>query len=160
MLIDSKGKIFGLINIIDLAVVLIVIVLGAGYLYRDKGSETTAAGKHVEMKVVCNYAYPGSEKSLKVGDRLVSNGALTNTVIKDFHVENAWDTAADAKGQSVLSRNPFRKDIYVTLEAPDAQVAPAEITVAGQKVRAGKEDFTFKTQTVELKAIVMSVVVK
>lgn len=160
MLIDSKGKIFGLINIIDLAVVLIVIVLGAGYLYKDRGSDTTAAGKNVELKVVCNYAYPGSEKLLKVGDHLVANGALTNTVIKDIKVEQAWDTAANDKGESVLSKNPFRKDIYVTLESSDAQVSPAEIMVAGQKVRAGKEDFFFKTQTVELKAIVESVVVK
>lgn len=160
MLINAKGKIFGIINIIDLAVVLIVIILGAAYLYKDRGSETASAGKHVEMKVVCNYAYPGSENSLKVGDKLVSNGSLTNTVIKDIEVKKAWDTAANANGESVLSTNPFRKDIYVTLESSDAQVSPAEITLAGQKVGAGKEDFFFKTQTVDLKATVLSVVVK
>lgn len=158
MFIDKKGKIFGVINIIDLFVVLAVVLLGVGYLYRDHGSEIqVGSGKSVTVKLVCNYAFPGAEESLRVGDHLVASSSLTGAVIKDIKVEQANETAPDDKGQMVLSKNPFRKDIYLTIEATDAQISPAEIIVAGQKCRAGKEDFFVKTQTVELKATVLDV---
>jgi hypothetical protein len=39
-------------------------------------------------------------------------------------------------------------------------VTPAEITLGGQKVRAGKEDSYVKTQKVELEATILKVEVK
>ena len=158
MIIDNKGRLFGKVSIIDLIVLAAVIILAVSYLYRDQGTQAiSGGGKTVTLKIVCNYAFPGAADSLEVGDQLVASSGLTNAFIKEITAEQAWETAPDAQGQMQISRNPFRQDVYLTIVAENAQVTPAEIVVAGQKVRAGKEDFYMKTQTVELKATVLSV---
>lgn len=149
-MIDEQGRLFGKINLIDLAVILIAVVLIAGFLYRDRAAGTDSEGRTVILTVVAPGKYPGVSDNLKVGDQLVANGALTSARITSIEVKPANWVASNAEGKMVLSANPFRKDIFLTIEGQSTQVTPAEITLAGQKVRAGKEDFVVKTQKVEM----------
>jgi hypothetical protein len=57
----------------------------------------------------------------------------------------------------VLSKNPFRKDIFLTLEGQTAQITPAEITFAGKPCRRAKKIFYIKTQKVSLLATIISI---
>lgn len=157
-MLDEKGRLFGKINVVDLAIILVGIVLVAGYLYRDRAAGTPAEARTVVVKIVCNNVYPGTENSIKVGDRLVAGGGLTNIKVTEIRVQPALATATTADGKMNLTTNPFRKDIYLTLEGKISQITPAEITFGGQKCRVGKEDFVFKTQKVEVaKAIVLDI---
>ena len=159
-MLDEKGRLFGKVSIVDLAIIFIVVLLVAGYLYRDRAAGTPTEAKTVVVKVVCNGVYPGTENSIKVGDHLVASGGLTNVKITDIRVEQANWTVETADGQINLTTNPFRKDIYLTLEGKTSQITPAEITFAGQKCRVGKEDFFIKTQKVEALAIVRDIAIK
>jgi hypothetical protein len=155
--IDEKGRLGGKINIIDLAIVLVIIALIGGFLYKDKAASTSPTAKTMIVKIVCPNAFPGVEKNLKVGDYLVANSALTSAKITEMTVDAAKWVAPDSNGKLVLSRSPLRKDIYLTLEGVSPQYSSAEISFGGQMLRAGKEDFVLKTQKVELKAIVISI---
>lgn len=159
-MLDEKGRLFGKVSIVDLAIVLIVLILVAGYLYRDRAAGTPAQAKTVVVKVVCNGVYPGTEDSIKIGDNLVASGGVTNVRITDMRVEPAYWTVNTADGHMNLTTNPFRKDIYLTLEGKTSQITPAEITFAGQKCRVGKEDFVIKTQKVEVIAIVQDIAIE
>ncbi|NLO22420.1 MAG: DUF4330 domain-containing protein [Syntrophomonadaceae bacterium] len=156
-MIDEKGRILGKVSIVDLAILLIVLALAFAYLYRDRAADVSPQAQTIVVEVVCANIYPGVENSLQVGDTLVASGALTNVKVTEMRVEDANWSTPNADGQVVLSKNPFRKDIFLTLEGKSSQVSAAEITFAGQKVQAGKDDFYVKTQKVSLKAIVISV---
>lgn len=156
-MIDEKGRILGKISIVDLAILLVVLALAFAYLYRDRAAEVSPQAQTVVVKAVCPNVYPGIENNLEVGDNLVASGALTNAKITEMRAEDANWATPNAEGIVVLSKNPFRKDIFLTLEGKSAQITPAEITFAGQKVQAGKEDFYVKTQKVSLLATVISI---
>lgn len=161
MLIDDKGRLFGKLNLIDLGVLLLVVILAAGFLYKDSAAGADSEGRTVVLKVVSPAQYPGVGEQIKVGDIVVASGAPTGARITSVEVKPANWVAANAQGQMILSQNPFRKDVYVTIEGKTTQVTPGEITFAGQKVRAGKKDFVVKTQTIEMAdSTIISVEVK
>lgn len=157
MIIDDKGRLFGIINVIDLIIILAIILLIGGYLYRGKATPVSSEPQNVRLKVVCPSIYPGVEKNIKIGDYLVAAGAVTSAQIKEIEVKPAAWVTTDAKGQMLLTTNPFRKDIYLVIEGPSTQVGPAGITLAGQSVKAGKEDFVVKTRLVEMKGTIVQV---
>lgn len=159
-MIDEKGRIFGKVSIVDLAILLVIVALVFAYLYRDRAADVSTQASTIVVKVVCPNVYPGVEDNLQVGDTLVASSAFTSVKITEMKVEPANWVVTDGNGQMMLSTNPFRKDIFLTLETKTSQVTPAEITFAGQKVRAGKDDFFVNTQKVTLKGTVISVLVE
>lgn len=156
-MIDEKGRLGGKINIVDLAIVLVIVLLIGGYLYKDRATTVSPTAKTLIVKVVCTNAYSGVENNIEVGDYLVANSALTNAKIIEMKANDANWVATDNSGKTVLSKNPIRKDIFLTLEGESPQYSSAEISFAGQKIRAGKEDFILTTQKVELRTIVISI---
>lgn len=159
-MIDDRGRLWGKINVIDLAVVLCLLLVVAGLVYREKAKTAIVNPRTVEVKVVCPFVYPEVVPNLKVGDQLVANGVLVPVFVKALEVRPALVTVSKPDGSMILTQNPFRKDIFVTLEGKTNAISPAEIVLGGQKVRAGKEDFYVKTQKCELKATVLRVEVK
>ena len=159
-MIDDKGRLFGKINIIDLAVLAVVLLLIAGFLYREKSSNVIVNPKTVVVKVVCPFVYPDVVPNLKAGDQLVASGQLVPVYIKEVDIRPAMTTVSKPDGSMILTTNPFRKDIFVTLEGKTNAISPAEIVLGGQKIRTGKEDYYVKTQTLELRATILSVDVK
>ena len=159
-MIDEKGRILGKINIFDLAVLLVIVILIFGYLYRDRATNIDPEARTVLVKVVCPNIYPGVEQNLSVGDTLIAAGGFTGVHIAEMETKSANWVTCDGDGMMVLTKNPFRKDIFLSLEGKSAQISPTEIGFAGQKVRAGLEDFYVKTQKAELKATVISVEIK
>lgn len=160
IMLDKQGKLFGKINIIDLSVLLVVILLLGGFLYSQKGPSNVAKPKTVTMKVVCPFVYPDVAPNLKVGDQLVASGNLVPVYIKKVEVKQAISTVISQGNHLVLAENPFRKDIFLEIEGQTTAVTPGKITLAGQEVRAGIEDYFVKTQKVELEATILNVDVK
>lgn len=160
VMIDKQGKLFGKINVIDLVVLLAVLLLVGGFLYREKGTANVAASKTVTLRVVCPYVYPDVAENLKVGDQLVASSALIDAHITKLDVKPAQTTVTMPDRSMILTTNPFRKDIFLEIEGQTLAVTPAEISLGGQKVRAGKEDYFVKTQKVELEATILKVDVK
>ncbi len=156
-MLDEKGRLWGKVNIFDLAILLVIIILVVGYLYQDRAASVDPEGKTVVVKVVCPNVYPGVENNLQVGDTLVAGGSFTTARITEMETRAANWVTTNSEGMMVLTQNPFRKDIFLTLEGNSSQISPMEIGFAGQKVRAGLEDFYVKTQKTELQATVISV---
>jgi hypothetical protein len=159
-MLDKQGKLFGKINIIDLAVLLAVLLLVAGFLYREKSSSVIINPKTVQMQVVCPFVYPNVVDNVKVGDQLVANGAPVPVYITSVKVTPAQTTVSKPDGSMILTTNPFRKDIFLTIEGKTSAITPGEITLGGQKVRAGVDNYYVKTQKLQLTATILKVEVK
>ncbi|MGE5417632.1 MAG: DUF4330 domain-containing protein [Acidobacteriota bacterium] len=148
-MIDKEGKLFGKVNILDLVILLGVLALLSVFVYKHKTQAIVSPTKTVTLKVVCPYIYPPADQNIKVGDYLVANSALVDVKVTAKEVRPALTSTTKPDGAMVLSDNPLRKDIFLTLVGKTNAVTPGEITLGGQKVRAGKDDYVVKTQTAE-----------
>jgi hypothetical protein len=157
-MIDDKGRLFGLINIIDLVVLILIVVIAGAYFYRNASSEP-AATQTATVKVLCPYLRPEVAEQIKVGDQLLARGQLQPVYVKEVRVVNAKDTEPDDNGKIILQDHPFRKDVYLTLEGP-VSATGAEIYLAGQQVRAGMDKYIMKTQFFEVQGEILEVTVK
>ena len=154
-MIDDKGRLFGLINIIDLAVVLIVIVLVAGYFWTKRETGPVQV-QTAAVKVLCPYVRPEVAEQLQVGDQLMARGQLQPVYVTELTVVTARDTGTAADGELVLQQHPFRQDMYITLEGPISYTG-AEIYMAGQQIRAGLDKYIMKTQIFEAQGEILGI---
>jgi len=155
LIIDDKGRLFGLINIIDLAVLLLVVFVAFGFFYRDRDAGT-AETRTAAVKVICPYLRPEVAAQIHEGDQLLARGQLQPVYVTELRVEKAKDMGTTSDGELLLQEHPFRKDVYLTLEGPVSQTG-AELYMAGQQIRAGLEDYIVKTQFFEAKGEILEV---
>lgn len=119
-LVDEKGKLFGLINVIDAAIAVIIVVIIAGAVYKfgfmDKTSTVTPTEPityTVEVKKVRDFIF----ENVKVGDKLfdADSGSEIGTITKIDHV-GAKEPMGLADGTLILADVENRYDIIFTVE--------------------------------------------
>ena len=153
-IVNEKGKLFGIINIVDLIVVLLVIAVAGVLATQLLGSQVTDA---VSQKVDCYAqvriigAHPSLVADIEyqslVGEKMVSGNEFLTATIEDVWTEDYKVQAVCADGTIVTSTDPDKKDIIVLVKT---QVAPdtASPKIGSQELRTGKT-FIVKTQTFE-----------
>ncbi|KUK31652.1 MAG: Uncharacterized protein XD63_1084 [Thermoanaerobacterales bacterium 50_218] len=154
-LLDEHGKLFGIINLFDLVVLVLVIGVACGLYLKLKPAGKAHEIAEVEVTVMAPFVRPQAAEAVKVGDRLVASGKFTDARIVDVRVEPGLIATTKADGTRLLTRDPYNKDVYATIRGKAAIDQP-DLRVGGQEVRIGKE-FYLKTQTVELKAEVIDI---
>lgn len=120
MFIDSKGKLFGKINLVDAAVLLFIVlaILGASYrFYFAKKIMQTAVSEVVTYKVTLSGVRQVSADALNVGDKVFlepSNqfmGMLTDKTV----VPNKGNVIK-TNGEVVEAVVPGRFDVKMTIQ--------------------------------------------
>ncbi len=158
-LINEKGKLFGIINVVDL-IVLLVIVLGiAGVAVKLLGTQATDV---VAQKVDC-YAevvvvgaaprlYDEVFRQDLVGERMVASNVFLDSTVEAVWLEDYVVQVQTADGPIVDSKDPTKKNIAFVLKF---QVAPDSSTfkIGSQEVRAGRT-LIIKTQAFETNGII------
>ncbi len=148
--LNEKGKLFGLINIIDLGVLLIIAALIAGGLWYmgRKAPDTTVDTKDYYVTIKC----PGYDidvvNAINVGDRLYYDGGFINSEVTEVRTEPAKMDVATADGKIVVAQHPELKDIYVKVRVTDSLDDPM-IYIGRLHANVGK-DITLKTRHVEI----------
>ena len=160
--VNEKGKLFGIINPVDLIIVLaiIAVVAAVGVKFLKAPVEAVVSNKedmYVTLRV--RGAMPSlvdAINQIKPGTKLVAgNDYIADTSVESVRVEPYVYTVADAKGTTVNSTDPMKKDVLVVLKSsasPDAAV----IKIGNQEIRTGR-GFIFKTNLVEVNATIESV---
>lgn len=142
-IIDDKGRIFGLVNYIDLFLVLAVLfVLGRFVLVDREGNfpDTIVSDNSKEIEIL--YYVKGvkdvSINGVKIGD--VFRDVATKNVIGEVtkvDVQPSSVMTTDEKGNVVYSEIPDRFDMYVTIKGI-GQITDDEIKVANEEIKIGK----------------------
>ncbi|NLM27756.1 MAG: DUF4330 domain-containing protein [Clostridiaceae bacterium] len=155
--LDEKGKLFGLINIIDLAVILIVLLLVAGaiwYINRDKPSDTANMKDYI-VTIKC----PGYDddvlNAMHIGDKLYYAGGFIDAEIIEINSEPAEIDVYTSDGRIVVQQHPKLKDIYVKVRVSDSLDDPM-IFIGQLHATVGKE-MVLKTRYVEIPAVITAV---
>ena len=153
-IINEKGKLFGLINVVDLLVLLVVVCVCGTIAFQLAGNKINdAVSEQVELTAqVVVIGCPVDlmteiERQNLVGEKLVAGTSYVDAYIsdiwyKDYIMQNTRDD-----GMIVSATDPKRKDVVFEIKA----TVPADTAVpkvANQEMRAGRT-FILKTQTFE-----------
>lgn len=119
MFIDQKGKLFGKINIIDLAIILVIVaVIGVlGFKFLAPAQSGGVSQGVCEVKYYIEEVSDFVSEKVNIGDKLmdeaknVSLGVITNVELSD-----AVSYGTDAQGKWVKSSKPDYKSMIITSE--------------------------------------------
>lgn len=162
-MIDKKGKLFGLVNVVDLVVVLVIIAVAGAVGYKmfssrvnvEQGTTVSEGDKYCYVTVVASQVVPEIADQLKVGEKLVANNAFTDAEIVSIKCEAADYVGVNAEGKAVKSKHPMWKDVTCVVKE---KINPKSVIlkVGGQEVRVGFS-YILKTQTVETNSRVRNI---
>ena len=148
-IIDKEGKVFGRINIIDIAIILIVVALavGVGYkLFVQKDASISATERvEKEAEVVFSFsAVPvGSEEAIQVGDKVYFDNRKTDAEVVAVEIKDMPAVYLNEnKGVSILD-NSLYKQVTVTVKMK-VTVADDVASFKGEVLKVNKE-FEFET---------------
>ena len=158
-LIDSKGKVFGLINIIDLLAILLIVAVVGRFTLKQNQKSAGAVAKNIEVVVHVKEVRDATANVVKVGDivkETKSNavlGKVTNVEIKPS------DTLVETSdGRVVVCPNPVYKDMYITVVG-SGSAGDNAIVLGSNEIRVGIT-LQLKTNMYSVTSTVMSIKVQ
>lgn len=166
--LDGKGRIFGLINVIDLVTLLVAVSLVAGAGYKVFDPRATAPYKTVRFEFSDPVVQPQVARAVKVGDLLTSVSSTGSALaliggspfdrpvkVTSVRVSHALIDVTTAAGTRVLSPDPYLKEVTVWCRGK-TPVTGGSIDLAGAQIRAGT-DLTLASANVQLNGYVLRV---
>lgn len=160
--INDKGKLFGLINIIDLVVIAAIILMGIGVGYRyllrpSLEIEAEKDKKSYTATVLCSMVPPETKNTLKVGDRLYydSTGYI-ETKVESISSKPASIESIAADGSLIINEHPVLEDLTVAICVPVDVDSPIIKMGGFYQVNVGKK-IVLKTDRIEVNGIILSI---
>ena len=158
-IVNEKGKLFGIINIIDLIVLVCIVLVAGALVYKfaaPAASDVIApkADMYVTMRVRGAMDYLKDEVTkLEAGQQLVAGSSyVSETELVSVESLPYLAAATSDAGQFITANDPQKSDLMIVVKAKQNK-DEAIYKIGNQEVRIGR-GFIFKTQTVEVNAIV------
>ncbi|MEW6242891.1 MAG: DUF4330 domain-containing protein [Bacillota bacterium] len=140
-MIDKKGRLFGLVNILDLIIIVVIVAMIAGVAYKLTylGTGPGAQEKTARVTLLVEAVRQPTVDAIQVGDvvREYDTSSVFGTVVKK-DVREAVEVTTTSEGKNVLSTIPGKYDITLTLDVT-AYVTPDAITIARKETRIGTQ---------------------
>ena len=153
-LVNEKGKLFGLINVVDLLILLVVVLIIGGVGWKLLGTQmqnSIAPQVDLVAEVVIVGTPPRIVDEIlrqdMIGTPLVGGNEYLPAEITDVQLEPYIMQAIRDDGIIVDATDPSKQDVVFTikLKVPKGTASPK---IGSQELRAGKT-FILKTQTFE-----------
>lgn len=162
-IINEKGKLFGIINLVDLLVLLAVVLAVGGVGWRLLGSKVVEAAA---PKVTMTYTVRVRGVNGRMQDEIRKNLEVNNRIIAgNDYVSGAYVTGVEfvpfiqqnptAEGLLVDAVDPTRVDAIFTVQATVSKEVPV-YKVGTQEIRVGYGHY-LKTPLIEYAATIESV---
>lgn len=137
---DRKYRLFGVINIIDLLVV-VALVVGGLVVYKLLWGGTTPAVpaanlKDVEYTIMCSPVRNYAEGQVRVGDPVSTktSGAVIGTVASVRSAPTPGDIFNSKTGVVEEYKSTFYTDVYVTVKAKGTPT-PTGVSLGNSQIR-------------------------
>lgn len=159
-IINEKGKLFGIVNIIDLIVILLIglLIIGGILRMRQRPTSTTEA-KKAEITVEVPDVRTPSVEGLVIGDPVYhyDKGELLGTIV-DKKVEPYKEPVESGDGKWVLAEIPEKYVVTLTVEANVRENSDVVIA-GGEQIRIGTQ-FRLKNRNVAVMGTILGVEVE
>lgn len=122
MLMDSKGKLFGKISIVDIAVIVILVIAIFGAYVRFNGNKPATVTNDTEFfyTISINNIRKSNKDLLEksIGTMFSMDGKITSTMgeLVNITVDDAKGTITKTDGTIVSATVPGRYDVRLTLK--------------------------------------------
>ena len=149
-IINEKGKLFGIINVVDLLVLVaaIAVVAGVGYKQiKEVASPQVSLTMTVRVRGATPFLVNEVQRNSQVGKSLVNGNSYVNAQITDMKIEDYNQQVTTADGRIVTATDPEKKDLVFTITTKVSKGTPAP-AIGTQEVRAGRT-FIVKTNDFE-----------
>ncbi|MBQ7566286.1 MAG: DUF4330 domain-containing protein [Oscillospiraceae bacterium] len=162
-IIDSKGRLFGKINLIDLLVILLIVAVVVAAVLRYLNTETAnnkydeSLNRHFVYTTICRVVYKEIAENAKdeAGHQLMAGGELVDDCfITAVEHRPYYESYVDADGKLQHQVSDEFCDVVFTIEATAPFVNNA-YKVGTQEVRVGRTHIV-KTDTFEMTGTVVS----
>lgn len=157
-IIDERGRLFGIINIVDLVILLVVVLFAGGLYYKLVAKQSITDKNHADQEIFVTIKYtPMDEAELdgvNKGDQLVANNALQSIYVEKVEIRPE-KAMMEKDGTLVVTEHPFEKSAYITIRGK-ASITDANIHMANQIIKVGRE-FFLKTLAAEWKGTVTNI---
>ena len=157
-IIDNKGRLFGIINVIDLTVLLVLglLVVGGAYKVINAKPEVINESQKVFVTLEISNIRKPSVDSIKEGDMLYhyDRGQAFGRIIAK-KVENYREPVPTSDGRMVMAEVPEKYRVILTVEA-DAIITDQAIIIGGQHTRVGSQ-FRLKNRIIAAFATVLGI---
>lgn len=151
-IINEKGKLFGLINVVDLIILAAVVCLVGAIVWQLAGDKVSdAVSAEADMRVVmkvtgCNPdLVEEARRQDLVGEPLIGGGVVLDAYITDMWIEDYVIQVQTADGRIVDAKDPTQKTMCFEIKTKVPKNTPSP-KIGSQEVRTGMT-FTIKTQT-------------
>ncbi|WP_194174818.1 DUF4330 domain-containing protein [Desulfofundulus thermobenzoicus] len=160
--IDEKGRFFGVLNIIDLLIILLVLGAIAGIFAKTsvlKRINRNFTEVPARMQLIVENVRQTTADAVKPGDIIkeVRSGEQLG-VVKEVKVEDYKEKAADSQGNWHMSPVPDKKTIFITLEGNlksynnEFRAGQTDIKI-GSKVNVKSNMYTFEGYILKIETI-------
>lgn len=157
-LIDEKGKIFSFINIIDFAIILVIVVLVISGFYKVKYVNTSNSiePKPVHIRIFVAEREDSSLDKIKVGDVLkeYDTGIILGT-IRNIDVKPSTREVETIDGEIKLAEVPDLYDYYIDIDG-EAIVTENSIMSGNKELRVGSK-LVLRTKIYALNSIILEI---
>jgi len=158
-LIDNKGRVFGLINIIDLLVILLIVAIVGRFVLMQNKQPTGAVTKNIEVVVHVKEVRDATCNVINEGD--IVKETKTNAVlgkITNIKIVPSESVVETSDGRLVVAQNPVYKDMYITIQGTGTASENA-IVLGSNEIRVGTS-LQLKTNMYSVTSTVLNIDVK
>lgn len=147
-IMDSKGKLFGKINIIDLAlgIIIVCLIVGIGCKIFEGDFENELTDEKVEAYITLRATgiVPESEEYVKEGEKLIIENEISEAEIVSVQFKESKYSGMTSDGKLSIENNPLIKDVEITVKVPGIKNEKG-ILAAGKNFRVN-QDFVITTK--------------
>jgi hypothetical protein len=140
--LDSNGKIFGKINFIDLFIILLIIIVTFGSLYRFNSTSTNinAGSKLIDYEVKISDVKASSAKFYEIGlDVYDSKTKIYLGKIKNIIVNDYYDYVTDLTGQIHKTIKPDKIEIILQIEGKGIETDRSYLLSGTYELKVGTD---------------------
>lgn len=158
-IIDSKGRLFGKLNIIDLIIVVCILVLAFGAVVKfNKTDATMTTDRVIEYTMKISSIREASVDALKKNYKGLSESESNRELgdIIDIKIEQAKELTQLADGSYKDVELPDRFDLLVTVRVIGTQTADNYFAASGKRIING-DTVKFTNKYMETSGLIKSV---
>ncbi len=141
-IINEKGKLFGLVNILDLiTIILIIAVVFGAYTKFFKGATNISimsSNKTKEMEFVVRLIpnYEAYFSQFSVGDKMADIKHYLDAEITNIEIKDTYRSVTDENGTVLKKKHPFFKEAFITIKGTVVDKDPI-FKLGDQEIRVG-----------------------
>jgi len=158
-IVNEKGKLFGLINIIDLSIVILILLIGSVFILKAVGKDvvpnSSNEGQNITVTFRGTVRNDAIIKTVKEKDQLISLLKPEDAYIKSVSYAPLQVPASNADGIQVYSADPLRKELTVKFTMKTS--GNGIIKLGSQDICVGSKAFILKTHTFELQGTIEAI---